>query len=62
MKKEAGILGILLFLVSSHPLLAGDKSGAMDFFDTCTRFEIHGFVEDELAHIKLKELAEKSGE
>jgi hypothetical protein len=43
-------------------LLAGDKFGAMDFFDTCTRFEIHSFVEDELAHIKLKELAEKPGE
>jgi hypothetical protein len=34
----------------------------MDLFDTCTRFEIHGFVEDELARIKLKELAETSGE
>ena|GEM_PF-4227708 len=38
-------------------LLAGDKSGAMDLFDTCTRFEIRGFVEDQLARIKLKELA-----
>jgi hypothetical protein len=34
----------------------------MDFFDTCTRFEIHDFVEDELAHFKLKELAETPGE
>jgi tetratricopeptide (TPR) repeat protein len=38
-------------------LLAGDKSGAMDLFDTCTRFEIRGFVEDQLARIKLRELA-----
>lgn len=43
-------------------LLAGDKSGAMDLFDTCTRFEIRGFVEDQLARIKLKELSEKPGE
>jgi hypothetical protein len=41
---------------------AGDRSGAMDFFDTCTRFEIHDFVEDELAHFKLKELAKTPGE
>jgi tetratricopeptide (TPR) repeat protein len=38
-------------------LLAGDKPGAMDLFDTCTRFEIRGFIEDQLARIKLKELA-----
>jgi tetratricopeptide (TPR) repeat protein len=50
------------FYAGLKRLLAGDKSGAMDFFDTCTRFEIHGFVEDELAHIKLKELAENPGE
>ena len=32
--------------------------------DSCEKalFEIHGFVEDELAHFKLKELAEKPGE
>ena len=43
-------------------LLAGNKSGAIDLFDTCTRFEIHSFVEDQLARIKLKELAKKPGE
>jgi hypothetical protein len=31
----------------------------MDLFDTCTRFEIRGFVEDELARFQLKELTEK---
>jgi hypothetical protein len=40
-------------------LLTGDKSGAMDLFDTCTRFEIRGFVEDQLARIQMKELTEK---
>jgi lipoprotein NlpI len=40
-------------------LLTGDKSGAMDLFDTCTRFEIRGFVEDQLARIQMKELREK---
>ena len=50
------------FYAGIKRLLAGDKPGAMDFFDTCTRFEIHSFVEDALAHIKLKEWAEKPGE
>jgi tetratricopeptide (TPR) repeat protein len=50
------------FYAGIKRLLAGDKSGAMDFFDTCTRFEIHAFVEDQLAHMNLKELAEKPGE
>ena len=40
-------------------LLTGDKSGAMDLFDTCTRFEIRGFVEHQLARIQMKELTEK---
>jgi tetratricopeptide (TPR) repeat protein len=40
-------------------LLIGDKSGAMVLFDTCTRFEIRGFVEDQLARIQMKELTEK---
>jgi hypothetical protein len=36
--------------------------GCNGFVDTCTRFEIHDFVEDELAHFELKELAETPGE
>jgi lipoprotein NlpI len=47
------------FYAAIKRLVAGDKSGAMDLFDTCARFEIRGFVEDQLARIKMKELAEK---
>ena len=47
------------FYAGIKRLLAGDKSGATDLFDTCTRFGIHGFVEDQLAQIKLKELAQQ---
>ena len=43
-------------------LFAGDKSGAMDLFDTCTRLEIRSFVEDQLARVKPKELGEKPSE
>ena len=39
--------------------MAGDKTDAADLFDTCTRFDIRSFVEDELARIKLKEWAGK---
>ena len=48
------------FYAGIKRLLAGDKTGAADLFDTCTRFDIRSFVEDELARIKLKEWAGKS--
>jgi hypothetical protein len=32
----------------------------MDLFDMCTRFEIRGFVEDQLARTQMKELGRKS--
>ena len=47
------------FYAGIKRLLAGDKTGAADLFDTCTRFDIRSFVEDELARIKLKEWAGK---
>ncbi len=47
------------FYAAIKRLVASDKSSAMDLFDACTRFEIRGFVEDQLARIKMKELAEK---
>lgn len=45
------------FYAAIKRLVAGDKSSARDLFDTCTRFEIRSFVEDELARIKIKELS-----
>ena len=57
--RGAGELCEAYFYAGIKRLLAGDKSGAMDLFDTCTRFEIRSFVEDQLARIKMKEFAEE---